>query len=485
MKSFSLLFHLAGAALAMALSPVSSNAAIPISGRPVPTMSVFDSTMTSFMTNWSVEAGLVGIMRSNRVVYLRGFGWLDVGTNMPENAMIRQASATKPATAAAIRLLAAEGAFGPDGLQRRAFKMTIRGVSNNGLLDVTPFPSLVDTRIASISLENLLEHRGGFDRNDTNGPGDTPLLSRTIAAALGVDSPPSRMDVMRYTLGWRLSSPPGTNYAYSNFGYLVLGEVINQFWPGGYVDFLHRRVFTPDMWVPRSELAGGRTLREDRNAREPWYRGGGNALSIFDNDPPIETVPREYGGYSLPTIVAHGGLIASAPTMLALGNAYHLDYPDIGEENTPSNPTGEQGHAGALFGLLTFIDHRSDGVVVYAAINRRFENGVEIPLVPLQNQPATSLKKLINNLLDAGPGNDWSWPANTFSSDGYWVTPTSALPDTGLGGYDSPWRGFGAALTKADANTRLRLRTGSSTWTGVINKRLLIDAPLGAVVIGN
>lgn len=465
--------------VALALGAIPTRAAIPISGRPVPTMNVLDSTMTAFMTEWSVEAGLVGIMRSNRVVYLRGFGLLDTGTNMPENAMIRQASSTKPATAAAIRMLATDGAFGPEGLNRKVFKLTVLGVANNGLLTVAPFPSLGDKRVASITLSNLLEHRGGFDRDDANGPGDTPLISRTVAEAMGIPSPPSRVDVMRYTLGWPLKTTPGTTYKYSNFGYLVLGEVINQAWPAGYVDFLHRRVFTPGMWVPRSELEGGRTLREDRNPREPWYRGGGNTLSIFDNDPPIDVVPREYGGYSLPTILAHGGLVTSVPTMLALGNAYHLDEKlGIGEANTSANPSGTQGHDGALFGLLTLIEHRSDGVVLYLAINRRTENGVQIPLLP-------DLKASFNNLLDLGPGHGWSWPDTTFSSDGYWVIPTSALPDTGLGGYDAPWRGFGAALTKADANTRLRLKAGTTSWTGILNKRLLIDAPLGAVVIGH
>jgi hypothetical protein len=228
------------------------------------------------------------------------------------------------------------------------------------------------------------------------------------------------------------------------------------------------------MWVPRSELEGARTLREDRNPREPWYRGGGTGLSVFDNDPPIDVVPREYGTYHLPTLLSHGGLVASVPTMLALGNAYHLGYPDIGEANTPANPTGTQSHGGALFGLLTFIDHRSDGVVLYAAINRRFEDGVEIPL--------NDLKASLSALIDLGSGNGWSWPDTT--SDGYWVIPTSALPDTGLGGYDSPWRGFGAALSKADPNTRLRLKAGTTVWTGTINKRLFMDAPLGAVVIG-
>lgn len=457
-----------------------ASAAIPISGRPVPTMTAFDGLVTDFMEEWSVEAGVVGIMRQNRVVYLRGFGSMDpdTGVNMPENAMIRQASATKPATAAAIRMLAADGAFGADGLNRRAFRISINGVSNNGLLNITPWGSLVDTRLADITLNHLLGHRGGFYPRDpkiAGGPGDPCFLAREIAADMKIVSPPSRTNTIRWMLGKALRHDPGDNFEYSNFGYLVLGEIIQSVSGSSYTDFLHERVFTPGMWVPRSELEGARTLREDRNPREPWYRGGGNALSIFDNEAPIDVVPREYGGYSLPTLLAHGGLVASAPTMLALGNAYHLDYPTIGEANTPGNPTGTQVHDGALYGLLTFIEHRDDGVVIYAGINRRTENGVQIPLLP-------GLKASINALIDQGSGNGWSWP-NT-SSDGVWVQMTNrALPD-GLGGYNSPWTGFGDAVTKAQPNTRLRLKAGDSNWTGTINKRLRLDAPLGQVRLG-
>jgi CubicO group peptidase (beta-lactamase class C family) len=429
------------------------------------------------MDEWNVEAGLVGIMRNRRVVYLRGFGSMDAGIDMPENAMVRQASATKPATAAAIRLLHERGAFGAQGLDRRAFRITIRGVSNNGLLSVAPSPSLGDERIASISLRHLLEHEGGFDRDDPNGPGDTPLRPRTIAAALGVSSPPSRQEVINYTLGWPLARAPGAAYDYSNFGYLVLGEIIAQAWAAGYVDCLHTLVFTPDMWIPRSELEAGFTLRASRNPREPWYRGGGTGSSVFDNTPPIEQLDVNYGGmFSMPILLAHGGLVASAPVMLALGNNYQMDYPNIG---TP-DPTSVEEHGGALRGVQTVVHRRSDGVVLYLFINKRWvDDSGSGPQVPLDD-----LKTSLNALLNAGSGNGWSWPGDTFSADGYWVVPTSALPDTGLGGYDSPWRGFGAALTKADPDTRLRLRAGSTTWTGTINKRLLIDAPLGSVVLG-
>ena len=174
------------------------------------------------------------------------------------------------------------------------------------------------------------------------------------------------------------------------------------------------------------------------------------------------------------TLLAHGGLVVSAPTMLALGNAYQMDYPNIGS----INPTSGEEHGGALRGAQTVLHRRSDGVVLYIFINKRWVDdsgsGDQVPIDTLKNS--------LNALINAGNGNGWSWPDTT--SDGYWVIPTSALPDTGLGGFDSPWRGFGPALTKAGPNTRLRLKSGTASWTGTISKNLLIDAPLGPVVIG-
>ncbi|HWB05967.1 MAG TPA: serine hydrolase domain-containing protein [Verrucomicrobiales bacterium] len=463
--------------IAVLLTAALSPAAIPISGRPVPTMNAFDSAVTQFMEQWNVEAAVVGIMRENRVVYLRGFGSMDAGVNMPENAMVRQASATKPATAAAIRMLAADGVLGAQGLERRAFRISTNGVSNNGLINVTPFPSLGDARLADITVRHLLEHKGGFfPRNaaEAGGPGDPVFRARDIAADMGVPSPPSRTNVIRWMLGQALRHDPGDNYEYSNFGYLVLGEIIQQVSGMSYVNFLHERVFTPEMWVPQSELEGGLTERISRNAREPWYRGGGDGPSVFDNTDPVEEVDVNYGGqFNMPMLMAHGGLIASAPTMLALGNHYCLDYPDIGQLNPPDS----ENHGGALRGMQTELYRRSDGTVLFIFINKRWVNDLNGDQVPIAD-----LKTTINDLINAGPGNHWSWP--DASSDGVWVQMTDrALPD-GLGGYNSPWTGFGDAVTKAQPNTRLRLKAGDSNWTGTINKRLRLDAPLGLVRLG-
>jgi CubicO group peptidase (beta-lactamase class C family) len=188
-------------------------AELPVSGRPVPGMTVFDSIVMDFMNSNEITAGVLGISRNGRIEYLRSFGWLiepgggTAGVPLPENAMMRTASCVKPVTAAAVRQFDSEGGFGPAGLNTNAFDNLLAGVG--GLLDVTPRPVLADLRSANITLNQLLLHEGGFDRN-TDPPGDVMFKSRAVADALRIPSPPSNYDIMAYMLGWPLKWAPGT-----------------------------------------------------------------------------------------------------------------------------------------------------------------------------------------------------------------------------------------------------------------------------------
>ncbi|MBL8878660.1 MAG: beta-lactamase family protein, partial [Phycisphaerales bacterium] len=159
-----------------------------ISGRYIPELSWADITMLNFMTEHGISGGLLGIMKDGCVVYQRGFGWMDNDQNitMPENALVRIASCTKPITAAAIQKLAAEGAFGPDGIDRLAFNL---GQSNPGVLNINPWPSLGDSRMRNITIRHLLLHQGGWDRDPDVGPGDVTYMECTIASDMGINSP--------------------------------------------------------------------------------------------------------------------------------------------------------------------------------------------------------------------------------------------------------------------------------------------------------
>lgn len=462
----------------------SAPAQLPVSGRPVPGMAAFDSIMTNYLAANNITAGVLGISRNGRIEYLRGFGWLrapaggNPGEPLPENALMRTASTVKPITAAAIRQFSADGGFGTNGLDSRAYNNLIIGTS--GLLNVTPSPALGDSRHADVTLNHLILHQGGFDRN-VDPPGDVMFKSRAVAAALGVNSPPSNRHIMRYMLGQSLQWAPGTvsnlnnpagTDAYSNYGYMVLGEALQAYAPGGYLGYVQNNILNPARWIPATEFALARSLVPDRHPREPGYIASSSSPSVFDNDPPIDTVPTPDGGFFLEGMLAHGGTIASAPAMIRFANAFHVWYQngDIGQSVTAARPMQNYAHSGRLNGCNTWLQQRRDGIVFYLALNRTDFGNPDY---------AQALAASINHRLDAG---GFTWP--DVEADGFWVAVGAENPTAGLGGYHSNYQGLQSALNRVGDGSHLRLRPGNQPWTGTISKRLRLDAPEGPVTLG-
>ena len=63
--------------------------------------------MVQFMETQNIKAGVLGVMKGGRLVYDKSFGWQDEAQEitLPQGAMMRLASVTKPITAAAVREL--------------------------------------------------------------------------------------------------------------------------------------------------------------------------------------------------------------------------------------------------------------------------------------------------------------------------------------------------------------------------------------------
>ena len=457
------------------LVAATSQAALPVSGRPAPGMAVFDTTMTDFMNDNSITAGVLGISRNGRIEYLRSFGWLTApdggspGVPLPENTLMRTASIVKPVTAAAVRQFSDEGRLGLTGLDSPVFNGLVVGVT--GMLDVTPMPVLADSRSADITINHLLLHEGGFDRS-VDPPGNVMFKSRYVAEVLGINSPPSNVEVMGYMLAQQLQWDPGTvsnldnENAYSNYGYMVLGEVLQTFAPGGYLGYVQSRIMSPDRWIPSTEFLPARSLLADRHPREPVYIASGNGPSVFDNS----TVPNPYGSFCIESMLAHGGVIASAQAMIRFANAFHVWYENglIGQPITAGNPMQGKAHSGWLDGCETWLEQRTDGVVVYFALNR--------------SSGAPYAEVLAGQIADHLNAGDFTWPDS--AADGFWVTLGEENPGAGFGGYHSTYQGFQSALDRVTDGSYLRLRSGHQAWTGPITKRVILDAPEGPVTLG-
>ena len=323
--------------------------------------------MQGFMESEGISAGMAAVMRNGVPIYHRAFGWQDQAKSMPlqPDAVMRLASVTKPLTAAAVRKLIAAGEF---GLNDRVFSVAGPGT---GLLDHTPFGTH-DARLGDITIEHLLRHRGGWDRD---AAGDHTYRERQIAQAMSLPSPPGRDATVRWIMGQPLQFAPGTREEYSNIGYLLLGLIVEQYSNKPHIEYLREEIFAP-LGVPAADVIAGRTFADDQDSREPYYDSAG------DNDPnvfwPVQgagpSVPAAYGGWDHEARIGQGGVVASPLALLEFLDEYQVNGSAIGGPR-PAPGSWRWNHTGSLQGSNTVARQRGDGVNFVVFFNKRPASG--------------------------------------------------------------------------------------------------------------
>ncbi|HEX8273724.1 MAG TPA: serine hydrolase domain-containing protein [Longimicrobiaceae bacterium] len=280
---------------------------IPISGAAVPGMGSYDQVITAFMRKHAIPGGAVAVVRDGRLVYARGFGYADVENRTPvqPDALFRIASVSKPITAAAVMKLVEEGRL---NLDDRVAPF---------IAHLAPAPgATVDPRWEQITIRHLLNHTGGWDRARPNGgfdPIDRPAIA---AAAVGAPAPASSETLIRYMKGMPLDFDPGQKFAYSNFGYIVLGRVIERASGMPYAEYVRSRVLHP---VGADRTRQGRSRMRDALADEVkyyWPGAGVNEPSVPSVFPGEGMVPFNYGGFHLEAGDASGAWVSSTVDLL-------------------------------------------------------------------------------------------------------------------------------------------------------------------------
>lgn len=453
-----------------------AHALLPVTGKPVPELQAFEDAMQTYMQMFSVHGGVLCISRNGRVIYQRGFGYLHPAPSFEwvyENTPMRIASVEKPLTAAAIRKLIADGAVGLN-YSDKIFHLSQPG---GGILSYVPWNGLGTPYLADITVQHALQHMSGWDRTivdictlPTGDPrpewGDPMNDEICIAGRMGIPTPPTRNDLIRYMLNQPLQhTPPGTTYAYSNFGYMLLGRVIEQRTGADPLSYIFSNIMTPDRWVARSEIFYGRTFAVDQNPREPTYFDPDQVTNVFNPGGPAVWQP--YGGFAIENMVGHGNLVASAAPLVK-----YMDYYQVAMGSDCGTPLGgaaarEDVHGGTLPGTGSFMRQRNDGVNYVALFNDSAGQG-------------QVLIDLIDALINAG---GIAWP--TLEVDGFWVDFGYAGPNPQFGAYNAPFRTITAAIGLTLGNgAKLHVKPGVSGWTGILNYKMKFDAPLGAARIG-
>ena len=271
----------------------------------------YDDLMAGFMREHKPPGAALAVTYHGRLVYARGFGYADLEKRelVQSASLFRIASVSKPFTATAIMHLVEKGRL---KLDDRVFS----------ILKLEPHLELgsrVDPRLYDIQVRHCLQHTAGWDRDKSFDPMGAEAAEQ-VARALKVHLPIHPMQIIRYTIGKPLDSDPGTAYAYSNFGYCVLGRVIEAISKKPYHDFVSRMILAP-LGIRRMQL--GKNLLKDRAPGEVKYYDSAKRTGRAISGPMIgKEVPLPYGVECIETMDANGGWIASAVDLVRFAIAF-------------------------------------------------------------------------------------------------------------------------------------------------------------------
>lgn len=264
-----------------------------------------DYTIRKLMRQEHLRGGCaICISRGGRVVYTRGIGYADKDQKavMEPTYLMRVASVSKLITAIATMHLVEEGRL---SLDQKVF-------GPDGILGPELFNPGRDLRHRNITVRNLLNHSGGWIPE----PRADPMFSSVdMAAEMRKKLPLDIDDIIRYMLRRQLGFNPGAYSYYSNFGYGVLGEVVEMAAGMPYEDYVRSRVLAP-LGIYDARL--GYSHPEDRFAGEATYYGPDDLERTPDYAQARKLVRRAYGGSDIHTLGSAGGWIISAADLLKL-----------------------------------------------------------------------------------------------------------------------------------------------------------------------
>ncbi|MGR6914263.1 serine hydrolase domain-containing protein [[Actinomadura] parvosata] len=349
-----------------------------VSGTAPTQLAGFDKVVKQFVLDRQIRAAQLSIMKNGKIVLARGYTY-DDRSRMPvvptPTSLFRIASLSKSITAAAVMRLV------QDGKLSLSAKVT-------QLLGLTP----ADARMEQVTVLRLMQHLGGWDRDASK---DQLWIDHTIAAALDVPLPIGHDEIIRYATARPLDHDPGTKMVYSNYGYLLLGRVIEKVSGQPYETYVRTKLLQP-LGITRMRL--GKSLKSEAAPGEVAYESQYTNKTVMDMSG--TTVPYPYGGFNMPNQDANGGWLASAVDLVRWTLAFDrpgtvlssasvaklVARPEIGVNEYGSwygggwwcrQVTGHLNtwHSGSMPGTFTYLARLQNGFSYALLFNRREESG--------------------------------------------------------------------------------------------------------------
>jgi CubicO group peptidase (beta-lactamase class C family) len=274
------------------------------------TLGDFDQAMRSYMQRSNVPNGTLAIAVDGKLVLARGYSWTPANVpSVAPDAGFRLASVSKPLTSIAVMQLV------EDGLLNLDWKIK----------DIPGFDAILqsnlwaDADIKKVTVRHLLSHTGGWDRDLA----DDPMLNDwNVCAGQNPDTLPTTFtSILDYTRGLPIEHAPGSTYAYSNFGYALLGRIIQHVSGQSYESYMKTHVFAP-VGAAKTQLGGNVTqLPGEVVYYRPDNRMGSSVLGFGAGQPADRQVcnPNHAniahvaygGGFNIDPMAAHGAWVST------------------------------------------------------------------------------------------------------------------------------------------------------------------------------
>ena len=242
-----------------------------------------------FMNTYEVPGLSVAIAFKGKLGYVEAFGMADreSSQSLTPQHRFRIASISKPITSVGVFTLIEAGklklgdyVFGPDSILGGDYPTapTLQSLMN---------ADAARSFIEQVTIEHLLTHTTG----DWGNQSHDPMFSNKEM---------THRQLINWTLDHRpLTAPPGQSFAYSNFGYCLLGRVIEKLAGQTYEQYIKENVLKR-CGIVDMQIAGN-TLRDRANNEVKYYgQGGGDPY-----------------GMNVARMDSHGGWIAT-PTDLTM-----------------------------------------------------------------------------------------------------------------------------------------------------------------------
>ncbi len=287
-------------------------------GLYVPQLAAFDAAMTNLLSTYNIPGGQLAITYKGRLVYNRGFGFSNTSTldSVQPNSIFRVASISKTVTGVAVMKLYEQGLINLDA--------KVFGAS--GILNDAIYQNILDPQVNNITVRNLLQHSGGWNSAVS---GDPMFDAYNIATVMGTTPPANPSVVVQYILSHKmLDFAPNTQYQYSNFGFCVLGLVIEKITGQSYDAYVKYNVLSA-AGITDMELAFNLQSNKLPNEVNYYdYPSAPLAYSVYNN---FSLVPWPYAGFNIEAMDAHGGWVASAADLCKFMVAIdkYVSKPDI------------------------------------------------------------------------------------------------------------------------------------------------------------